>query len=95
MLNGRRVVGPLVGEPDQAAALLIGLWGSEVDGVAVLHSTSWRWDGVDGLLLTYLCCPDPRPDIAIKTISNWSNHLFETPVDDIFAVRSWSIPERD
>jgi len=28
--------------------------------------------------------------IAVKTISNWANHLFETPVDDIFAGRTWS-----
>lgn len=27
--------------------------------------------------------------IAVKTISNYSNHLFETPVDDVFAERIW------
>lgn len=27
--------------------------------------------------------------IAVKTISNYSNHLFHTPVDDLFAYRSW------
>jgi len=27
--------------------------------------------------------------IAIKTISNYSNHLFETPVDEIFQNRKW------
>lgn len=27
--------------------------------------------------------------IAVKTISNYTNHLFHTPVDDIFAYRSW------
>ncbi len=32
--------------------------------------------------------------IAVKTISNWSNHLFGTPVDEMFAGRTWSIPER-
>jgi uncharacterized peroxidase-related enzyme len=31
--------------------------------------------------------------IAVKTISNWSNHLFGTPVDDAFASRTWSVPE--
>jgi len=31
--------------------------------------------------------------IAVKTISNWSNHLFQTPVDDIFAGRAWSPPD--
>lgn len=28
--------------------------------------------------------------IAIKTISNWSNHIFKTSVDEIFASRKWS-----
>lgn len=28
--------------------------------------------------------------IAVKTISNWANHLFQTPIDDIFAGRTWS-----
>lgn len=30
------------------------------------------------------------PAIAVKTISNWANHLFQTPVDDIVAGRTWS-----
>lgn len=30
--------------------------------------------------------------IAVKTISNWTNHLFDTPVDDIFAGRAWTPP---
>jgi uncharacterized peroxidase-related enzyme len=30
--------------------------------------------------------------VAVKTISNWSNHLFATPVDDVFASRTWSAP---
>lgn len=30
--------------------------------------------------------------VAVKTISNWSNHLFATPVDDAFASRAWSAP---
>ncbi len=30
--------------------------------------------------------------IAVKTLSNWSNHLFHTPVDDMFSGRSWSAP---
>lgn len=29
--------------------------------------------------------------IAVKTISNWANHLFQTPVDDVFAGRIWSV----
>jgi uncharacterized peroxidase-related enzyme len=31
--------------------------------------------------------------IAVKTISNWSNHLFQTPVDEVFASRAWTPPE--
>jgi uncharacterized peroxidase-related enzyme len=29
--------------------------------------------------------------ISVKTISNYSNHVFDTPVDAAFAVRSWDI----
>ena len=32
--------------------------------------------------------------IAVQTISNSSNHLFGMPVDDMFASRAWSVPER-
>jgi uncharacterized peroxidase-related enzyme len=28
--------------------------------------------------------------VAVKTLSNWSNHVFETPVDEMFAGRRWS-----
>lgn len=28
--------------------------------------------------------------IAVKTLSNYANHLFHTPVDDVFAGRAWS-----
>lgn len=30
--------------------------------------------------------------IGVKTLSNWSNHLFRTPLDEMFAGRAW---ERD
>lgn len=30
--------------------------------------------------------------ISVKLLSNWSNHLFDTPVDDMFAGRTWSVP---
>jgi uncharacterized peroxidase-related enzyme len=30
--------------------------------------------------------------VAVKTISNWTNHLFATPVDDTFAARAWTDP---
>lgn len=28
--------------------------------------------------------------IAVKTLSNYANHLFHTPVDDLFAARAWA-----
>jgi len=31
--------------------------------------------------------------VAVKTISNWSNHLFATPVDEVFASHRWVVPE--
>ncbi len=30
--------------------------------------------------------------IAVKTISNYTNHLFDNPVDDAFAARAWTPP---
>lgn len=27
--------------------------------------------------------------IAVKTLSNYANHLFDTPLDDVFAAREW------
>lgn len=33
--------------------------------------------------------------IATKTISNYTNHLFDTEVDPAFAERAWSPPARD
>ena len=30
--------------------------------------------------------------IAVKTISNYSNHLFDTPLDEAFAHRAWTEP---
>ena len=30
--------------------------------------------------------------IAVKTLSNYSNHLFHTPVDPMFAARRWTDP---
>lgn len=30
--------------------------------------------------------------IAVKTLSNYTNHLFETPVDPVFKSREWSAP---
>ncbi|MBA2556682.1 MAG: carboxymuconolactone decarboxylase family protein [Chloroflexi bacterium] len=31
--------------------------------------------------------------ISVKTLSNWSNHLFDTPVDPMFADRAWEPAE--
>lgn len=28
--------------------------------------------------------------IAVKTLSNYANHLFHTPVDEVFACRVWT-----
>jgi uncharacterized peroxidase-related enzyme len=28
--------------------------------------------------------------VGVKTLSNWANHLFDTPVDDMFVRRRWS-----
>ncbi len=30
--------------------------------------------------------------IAVKTLSNYANHLFRTPVDAVFAARAWTDP---
>ena len=27
--------------------------------------------------------------VGVKTLSNWVNHVFNTPVDDMFAARQW------
>lgn len=32
--------------------------------------------------------------ISVKTISNWTNHLFGTEVDEVFSAHRWSAPER-
>lgn len=32
--------------------------------------------------------------IAVKTLSNYSNHIFQTQVDDMFAGRRWQDPRR-
>jgi uncharacterized peroxidase-related enzyme len=31
--------------------------------------------------------------VAVKTLSNWSNHLFRTPLDELFAERAWQAEE--
>ena len=32
--------------------------------------------------------------IAVKTISNYSNHVFHTPVDEPFAAYEWRTPQQ-
>lgn len=33
--------------------------------------------------------------VAFKTISNYTNHITQTPLDDAFAAREWHAPSRD
>lgn len=52
--------------PDDAArALAAGSSASSAEPLPleVLHSTSWRHDPAEGLVLTYAAAPDPRPDL--------------------------------
>jgi hypothetical protein len=73
-LVGRRVHGTRRRHPDDDAADLIGLLDSPLDGVALLHSTSWRFDPSSGVVLTYMCCPDPRPDADGELIAAAQTH---------------------
>ncbi|MFB9831350.1 hypothetical protein [Actinoallomurus acaciae] len=47
--------------PDDVARGLLGL--SEHATAHLLHSTSWRHEPADRVILTYACCPDPRPEL--------------------------------
>lgn len=80
-LVGRHTSRQRRSHPDLEAAEMIGLTGSPLDGVALLHSTSWRWDGGRGLVLTYLCCPDPSPVASGKLVmpANAHDELDEDP----------------
>ncbi|MEP1125613.1 MAG: hypothetical protein ABJH68_17155 [Ilumatobacter sp.] len=71
---GRHVQGPNASHPDIDAARLAGLIGTPLDGTALLHSTSWRWDPAVGLVLTYLCCPDPCPDMGGTMVPTAGRH---------------------
>ena len=82
-LDGRRLVGRLVnvrldGDPDETAAAAIGLRGSPLDGVAVLHSTSWRWHPDLGIVLTYVCAPDPGTTIEVAAVAPAAGHPHHT-----------------
>ena len=60
----RVLTGGLSGDrhPDAIARELLGL--SHDTQEYLLHSTSWRHEPAGQVLLTYACCPDPRPDLA-------------------------------
>lgn len=75
-LVARRVAGALCDSPDRTAAALVNLAGHPLDGLAVLHSTSWRWE--NGLILTYLCCPDPLNDAASEIVRPAHSHHNDT-----------------
>lgn len=71
---GRHVQGPNEHHPDIDVAGLVGLVGSPLDGRALLHSTSWRFDPSTGLILTYLCCPDPHPTLSGSIVPAAGRH---------------------
>jgi hypothetical protein len=73
-LWGRLTSGPLDADPDRTAASLCGLLGSPLDGAAVLHSTSWRWEPPGVVVLTYVCCPDPAPQAHGTLLRPGSDH---------------------
>ena len=54
--------GPAVGIPTPTQPTWWTDQAHPLDGVALLHSTPWRLDPSSGVVLTYICCPDPRPD---------------------------------
>jgi len=52
--------------PDAVARELLGL--SRDSEEHLLHSTSWRHEPAGRVLLTYACCPDPRPETAAVSL---------------------------
>jgi len=52
--------------PDEVARDLLGL--TRHTSTHLLHSTSWRHERADHLVLTYACCPDPRPDLPARPL---------------------------
>lgn len=71
---GRLVSVELEDDPDEAAAAAIGLRDSALDGTAVLHSTSWRWHRHVGLVLTYVCAPDPWATLDAVAVAPADGH---------------------
>lgn len=81
-LFGRHVQSRRSHHPDVDAANLIGLVGSPLDGTALLHSTSWRFDPSHGVVLTYVCCPDPKPHangVLIAAAAGHTGHRDANP----------------
>ncbi|TDC78000.1 hypothetical protein [Actinomadura sp. 7K507] len=60
----RALTGELGGarHPDAVARDLLAL--PRDTAAHLLHSTSWRHEPAGRVVLTYACCPDPRPDLA-------------------------------
>ncbi|GAA4232958.1 hypothetical protein GCM10022254_34260 [Actinomadura meridiana] len=56
--------------PDEVARELLGL--SRDTAAYLLHSTSWRHEPSGRVLLTYACCPDPRPDLPAVPLTAWT-----------------------
>ncbi|WUI02558.1 hypothetical protein OHR68_12380 [Spirillospora sp. NBC_00431] len=53
--------------PDAVARELLGLSGDTA--AHLLHSTSWRHEPAGRVLLTYACCPDPRPGLPAVALT--------------------------
>ncbi len=73
-VTGRLVEARLDGDPDDTASVAIGLRGSPLDGTAILHSTSWRWHPDIGIVLTYVCAPDPCATLDITAVIPADGH---------------------
>jgi hypothetical protein len=51
--------------PDDAAGQLV-----DTPHDILLHSTSWRYDALGRVVLTYAACPDPRPDLPAAQLED-------------------------
>jgi len=68
-LEWRRVEGAIQKneKPDEAALRLLSLGSSPFDGMC--HSTSWRFETENRIVLTYAVIPDPDPGSAACVLS--------------------------
>ncbi|MFC4052418.1 hypothetical protein ACFOY4_22260 [Actinomadura syzygii] len=66
----RALAGELGGgrHPDAVARELLGL--SRDTAAHLLHSTSWRHEPSGRVVLTYACCPDPRPGLPAVPLAD-------------------------